>query len=139
MVESVSDVSPSLIGFFLAILIGPNLGFDGRPVHINILGIFEELWIVFLLSLTLKESLSVSNYSIDMGPVLCSDLESPIPLVELDIQLDCTIVESSCKENLLSLLNLFAIKGQCSVSRGLRRQLFDVIDKLNFISFINGC
>ena len=46
------------------------------------------------LALELQEPLSVSDYRVHMSSVLDSDLQSSVPLVQLDVKLDRSVEQS---------------------------------------------
>ena len=82
-------------GFLFSIFVRSDLSLDGCPVDLDILGVLEELLIALLgLALGLQEPLSVSDYRVHMSSVLDSDLQSSVPLVQLDVKLDRSVEQS---------------------------------------------
>ena len=82
-------------GFLFSIFVRSDLSLDGCPVDLDILGVLEEFLIALLgLALGLQEPLSVSDYRVHMSSVLDSDLQSSVPLVQLDVKLDRSVEQS---------------------------------------------
>lgn len=65
------------------------------PVDLNVLRKLPKLLICLLALVHLKEPLSVCYYGIYMRFVIDSNLQGTIPLVQLDVQFDGTVVKSS--------------------------------------------
>jgi len=73
-----------------------------------------------------------------MSSVFNSDFQSSVPLVQLDVQLDSSVEQSSRKKDRLCLGVFLAVESKSGVSTRLRRQFLDVVDELHFVGFIDG-
>ena len=79
----------------LLLLVGADLGLHGFPVHLEVLAELLELLVCLWFLVHLEETFAIGDHSIDMSLIVHSDLESAVPLVQLDVQLDGA-VEKSC-------------------------------------------
>ena len=123
----------------LSILVSADLCLDCVPVNLDIFGVLFKLVNLLLLLILLQEASTIGNYCINMGLVVQCNVEGFFPAVKLDVQLDGSVEEARLKQDLLGLVHLFAIHGKGSITGWLRWKLFDVVDKLNLIGFINSC
>ena len=73
-----------------------------------------------------------------MSSVFNSDFQSSVPLVQLDVQLNSSVEQSSRKKDRLCLGVFLAVESKSGVSTRLRRQFLDVVDELHFVGFIDG-
>jgi hypothetical protein len=72
-------------GCDFSFLVRPNFSLDGLPVDLDVLRELSKLLIRLLTLVHLKEALSVCYYCVYMRFVVDGDLESTIPLVQLDV------------------------------------------------------
>ena len=90
-----TDVSAfSLAGSSFTLLIRPNLRLHRLPVNFEVLRKLLELFVGLFAAVHLQEALSVRHHSVHVSLVLHCDFQSSIPLVQLDVQLDRTVVQS---------------------------------------------
>jgi hypothetical protein len=82
----------SLVGGGLFLFVIANLILDSLPVDGDVCSILLHFLVCFLLVVHLQETFTVGDYRVDMGLVLNGDFESAIPLVHLNVHLDCAVV-----------------------------------------------
>jgi len=121
----------------LPFLLSLDLVFDDLPVNRDLLVELLEAIIGFFLLVLFQESLAVSDYRVDMCLLGYSDIQGLVPLVHLNIHLDGPIVEIGAHQDLLRLINLLTVKGEGGVTSWLTGQLLNIVNELDFISFIN--
>jgi hypothetical protein len=85
----------SLAGSHFLLLVVANLRFNSLPVDRNIGCVLLHFLVGLRLVVHFQETLAISNHCIHVGLVLNGNLEGAIPLVHLDVQLDCAIVKTS--------------------------------------------
>ena len=132
-----SLLGPGHLG--LALLLRLDLRLDCLPVHRDLLIQLREPVVGLLLVILLYEALSIGDNCVDMRLLSYSYVEGFVPLVELDVHLDSTIVEAGRHQDVLRLINFLAVEGKSGVSSRFRRQLFDVVNVLHLIGLINDC
>jgi hypothetical protein len=88
-------LSISLAGSHFFLLVVTNFRFNSLPVDRNIGGVLLHFLVGLRLVVHFEETLAISNYRVHVGLVLDGNLEGTIPLVHLDVQLDCAIVKTS--------------------------------------------
>ena len=127
----------SFICFFFSIFVWTNLRFNCFPIILDVFGVLDKSFIGFSFALSLQESLSVCNHSVNMGLVLHCNFQCSVPFVQLDVQFNGSVEKTSWQKNALCFRVFLAIKCKSCISAWFRWQFFYVIDVLNLISFIN--
>lgn len=121
----------------LLLFVGADLALHGFPVHLEVLAELSELFVCFWLLVHLEEALAVGDHSVHVRLVAHGDFERTVPLVELDVQLDCAVEQTSLQKHVLSLGNLLLVHEKGGIASGLRWQLLDIVNELDFVGLVN--
>ena len=97
LLSDLLSLSASHLRFSL--LLSLDLRLDCLPVHLDLLVQLNEAVIRLLLIVLLEESLPVGDYCVNVSLLSDRDIQSLVPLVHLDVHLDCTVVKTGTHED----------------------------------------
>jgi len=122
----------------LFLLVRANLSFDRLPVNLEVLAELLELFVGFLLLVHFEEALSVRNDRVNMSLVIDSDLKRTIPLVQLNVQLNCAVEQTGLQKYSFCLGDLLLVNQKGGITCWLRWQLLNVVNKLDLVSLVDS-
>jgi hypothetical protein len=128
----------SLGSLSLFFFVSANLSFDSFPVNLEVLAELLELFVGLLLLVHFEEALPVRNNGVDMSLVVDSDLERTVPLVQLNVQLNCSVEQTGLQKDALGLSNLLLVNQKGGITCWLRWQLLNVVNKLDLVCLVDS-
>lgn len=111
------SISACLIRSSFFFFISANLILHCFPINFHFFRELLEFLVSFFPVVHAQEALSVCDNSVNVSFVLHSDFQSAIPSVQLNIQLNSTVVQASSQQDLFSFRDFLLVDSECSISR----------------------